>query len=132
MSAHDERDDLTDDVVAYRERATAMLPEIAQQVRGALAEEGLDVSVFFLVPHSGDAVITFGTSGDPSDDEWGRVADVVASVVRQSIALARTRCREVMCATTDEVADHPRPLEISPVDGTAGQTADARSGAESR
>lgn len=129
MDFNDEREDLTDDgrAAAHRERATAMLPEIAQQVKEALTGERIDTSVFFLVPNSGDAIITFGSAVDLPDAEWGRVADVVASTVRQSIGFAGTRCREVVCATTDAVADHPRPSEISPVDWTL-----QRSGAENR
>jgi hypothetical protein len=95
---------LDDDVTAHRERAKDLLNQIAQQAKAALDEQGLDFSLFFIVPHSGDAIITFGTSGDPSDPEWGRVADVVASVVSQLIGLAGTRCREVTCATTHDQA----------------------------
>jgi hypothetical protein len=123
MDVNDERADQADEerVAVHRDRAEGMLNQIAQQAKAALDEQGLDFSLFFIVPRSGDAVITFGTSGDPSDDEWGRVADVVASVVQQLVGLAGTRCREVVCATTDAVSDHPRPLELSPLDGTAGQ-----------
>jgi hypothetical protein len=103
-----ETQELTDDdaVIVHRERAKAKLPEIAQQVKQALAAEGIDTPIYFIVPHSGDAIVTFGTSGDPGADEWGRVADVVASVVRQAVGLAGTRCREVVCATTH---DHESP-----------------------
>ena len=67
MDFNDEREDLADDgrAAAHRERATAMLPEIAQQVKEALTGERIDTSVFFLVPNSGDAIITFGSAVDP-------------------------------------------------------------------
>ncbi len=76
MDFNDEREDLTDDgrAAAHRERATAMLPEIAQQVKEALDRAGIDTSVFFLVPNSGDAIITFGLSRrsrpTPNGVEW--------------------------------------------------------------
>ena len=108
METHDALDDLTDDerVAAHRERVKAMLPEIAQQIREALAEQGIDTPLFFIVPHSGDAIITFGTSGDPSGDEWDRVGEIVGSIVAQSIGLDRVRCRPVTCATTDPIVNH--------------------------
>jgi hypothetical protein len=99
-----ETHDLTDDerVAAHRERVTAMLPEIAQQIREALAEQGIDTPLFLIVPRSGDAIITFGTSLDPSGDEWDRVGKIVSSIVRRMVGLDRTRCREVICATTHD------------------------------
>jgi hypothetical protein len=123
METHDALDDLTDDerVAAHRERAKAKLNQIAQQTRQALTQQGMDTSVYFLVPHSGDAIVTFGTAGDPSDDEWNRVAEIVSSIVRQTVGLDRTRCREVMCATT---ADHQPPQPI-PAPLTAHQEASA-------
>lgn len=128
METHDALDDLTDDerVAARRERVTAMLPEIAQQIREALAEQGIDTPLFFIVPHSGDAIITFGTSGDPSGDEWDRVGEIVGSIVAQSIGLDRVRRREVICATTH---DHqPSGASVSRTPMPALQ----HSGAESR
>jgi hypothetical protein len=104
--AHDQQDDLTDDkcVAVQRDRAMGMLNQIAQQAKAALDEQGLNISLFFLVPHSGDAIITFGTSDDPSDDEWDRVEEIVGSIVGQSIGLDRVRCRSVASATTRDRA----------------------------
>jgi len=98
-------DDLTDDerVAVHRARAATMLTEINRQAKQTLVDAGIDLDLFFLIPNSGEAIITFGTSGDPSDDQWGRVADVVSSVVRQSVGLDRSRCQEVICATTDDL-----------------------------
>ena len=120
-----EYDDLTDDgrAAAHRSRATAMLPEIAGQVRGALAEQALDLTLFFLVPHTGDSIISFGTSGDPSDPEWEQVCGIVSSIVRMSIGLDRTRCREIACAsTTDLITDRRH----SPVQSDIQSSADHR------
>jgi hypothetical protein len=131
MDIDDERADQADEerVAVHRDRAKGMLNQIAQQAKAALDEQGLDFSLFFIVPHSGDAVITFGTSGDPSDDEWGRVADVVASVVQQLVGLAGTRCRKVACATT-EVADPPSSFGNQSIGRNCWPTAEARSGAD--
>jgi hypothetical protein len=104
---------LDDDVTAHRERAKERLSQIAEQTKQVLAEHGIDTSVFFLIPHTGDAIVTFGTSLNPSDHEWNRVTEVVSAIVRQTVGLDHTRCREVVCATT---ADLCQP---SAADGTA-------------
>ena len=63
---------LDDDVTAHRERAKDLLNEIARQTKQALTEQGIDTSVFFLIPHTGDAIVTFGTTLDPDDALWSR------------------------------------------------------------
>ena len=69
-------DDLTDDSdeATYRERATALLDQIAQQAKQALSNAGIDIDLFFLIPRSGDAILTFGTLADPPDDLWSTVS----------------------------------------------------------
>lgn len=116
MDINDALDDLTDDdaVIAHRARAKAELDQIAQHVRQALTEQGIDVPVFFIMPRSGDSVLTFGTITDPPDDEWSRIGEIVSSIVRQVVGLDRVRCREVMCATTHSVADHQPQASSAP------------------
>jgi hypothetical protein len=63
-------DDLRDDdeMAAHRAKAKAELDQIARQARQALTEQGLgDISLFFLIPNSGDSILVFGTPGDPDD-----------------------------------------------------------------
>lgn len=105
MDIHDGRDDLADDgdVTVHRERAKTMLDQIAAEVKQALTDKGIDLSLFFLIPSSGDSVLIFGTSADPSDDLWNRVAEIVAPIVQQSVGLAGTRCKAMACATTDDL-----------------------------
>jgi len=106
MDAHDEaddqRDDLTDDddddVPAYRARAAIMLDQIAQASKRALADQGIDL--FFLVPNSGEAILIYGTPGDPDDASWEQVGETVAAIVGGLIGLRDTRRRPVRCATT--------------------------------
>jgi hypothetical protein len=102
MDTHSEDDDLTDDIeeATYRERATAMLNQIAHDAKIALAERDITLDVFFTVPRSGCAVVTFGTLANPSDDQWDQVSEVVSAIVRRSIGLERSRCRALVCATT--------------------------------
>ena len=94
---------LDDDVTAHRERAKDLLDEIARQTKQALTEQGIDTSLFFLVPHlatpssrSGRPSIQTMTSGAESRGRLG--------LVRLLVGLAGTRCREVTCATTHDQA----------------------------
>jgi hypothetical protein len=102
MDADGDHDDLTDDndEATYRERAAAMLDQIAQQAKQALSDAGIGIGLFFIVPRSGKAILNFGTPGDPPDDLWDKVRDIVSAIVRRSIGLERLRCRELACATT--------------------------------
>jgi hypothetical protein len=120
MDCNDERDDLTDDeadVMAHRARARDLLNEIARQAKQALSDQSIDINLFFIVP-SGNAVVTFGCSGDPTDDEWNRVAGIVTPIVSGLIGLTGTQCRAVACATT-EIADQPSQPAVQPT-GQAG------------
>jgi hypothetical protein len=90
-----------DDARTPRERAASKLDQIAQLVRQALMEHGIDVTVFFVVPSSGDAIVTFGTTGNPPDDLWARISDLVNAVVKEAVGVGRLRCRHLVCAGTD-------------------------------
>src|SRR5690349_1245210 len=105
MDEHDEPDDLTDDerVADHRDRARSELDQIAQRAKQALINAGIDIPVFFTIPNSGDSVLTFGTVTDPADEAWDRASKIISSIVGESVGLTRTRCREVMCATTDQM-----------------------------
>ena len=93
------RDD-EDTVEAKRTRAAAMLEQIACQVREALRAEDIGMPVFFVIPNSGQAILSFGTPGDPPDDEWERVSEIVTSIVARSLGMRGPRRRELQCATT--------------------------------
>jgi hypothetical protein len=109
-------DDLTDDseVMAHRTRAASRLDQIAQQVKLTLSEQGIDISLFFIVPSSGDAILPFGTVADPDDVLWERVGEIVADIVGRAVGLDRTRRRPVVCASTDAVGDHQTSQSADP------------------
>jgi hypothetical protein len=116
-----ELDDQTndDDVLAYRAKAKGMLDQIVRQVKVALKEDGIDLDVFVMIPSSGDSIATFGTASDPDDALWSRVSVIVCGIVRQTVGLQCTRCREVVCATTADhqpiAASQPVPMQQSEV-----------------
>jgi hypothetical protein len=114
-----------DDVTAHRARTIETLDQITQKAKLALIEQGIDLPLFFIVPHSGDALLTFGTITDPPDVLWDRVGEIVSSVVRQSVGLERTRCRPVVCATTESAADHQTARRSMRQGHSAAASADA-------
>jgi hypothetical protein len=87
-------------VIAHRARARSLLPQIMEQVKQSLDEAGIGLDVFVMIPSSGDAVATFGTVIDPPDAVWGRVGDIVCSIVGKAVGLGRVSRRELACATT--------------------------------
>jgi hypothetical protein len=113
MDTPDEPDYLTD-VMTLRARAKVMLSQIAQQTKQTLIDADIDLGIFFLLPNSGEAIVTFGTPGNPPDDEWNRVGEIVGSIVAKSIRLDRVRCRPVTCATTDSIADREPSQPVQP------------------
>jgi hypothetical protein len=114
MDIYDEQDDLADDddVTVHRAKAQEEIDRIAQQVRQALTEQGIDIPLFFLIPNSGDSILAFGTPGDPDDHLWNRVGEIVSGIVRRTVGLDRTRCRPIVCATTSD-----RPAGADEADG---------------
>lgn len=88
------------DTQTHRQRATSDLDQIAQQVKRVLAENGIDVSLFFVVPGGGDAILSFGSMSDPSDELWDRITNLVCDVIKEAIGVDRVRCRGAACAST--------------------------------
>ena len=93
----DEDYDLTDET-AYRERATLLLDEFAQRARAVLRDAGIGIDLIFVVPPSGDAILTFGTAAELYSQEWQALRTTVSSLVRRSIGLEPAQCRDVVCA----------------------------------
>src|SRR5690242_2747119 len=87
-------------VAAQRARARNLLPQITQKVKQALHEASIEIDVFLMIPLTGDAIATFGTLTDPSDELWTSVGEIVCSVLAKTIGLKRARSRELACATT--------------------------------
>jgi len=100
-------DDLVmdDGVVAQRAKASAELDRITRTAKQALLHAGIDLELFFMVPNSGDAILTYGTPGDPDDNLWDRVRDIVVAVLQETVGLERPKCNAVLCATTGPIAD---------------------------
>jgi hypothetical protein len=110
-------DDLTDDgdPSVYRDRTRAELDQITRLTKNALAEHGIDLTVFFLVQSSGPILI-FSTMSDPSNHQWEQVSEIVLSIMREVTGLDGVWSRQVMCASTDAVAGNEHsPMPISTI-----------------
>jgi hypothetical protein len=97
MTAMDEHGDTIDET-AYRERATALLDEFAQQARAVLRDAGIGIDLIFVVPPSGDVILTFGTAAELYSQECQALRTTVSSLVRRSIGLQPGQCRDLICA----------------------------------
>ena len=86
----------TTDETAYRERATLLLDEFAQRARAVLRDAGIGIDLIFVVPPSGDVILTFGAAAELYREEWQAIRTTVSSLVRRSIGLESgpvPRCR---------------------------------------
>ena len=81
-----------------RERLTLSLHEIASKVTAALRDAGLSIPVFLTVPSAGDALLTFATSLDPSDEDWSHAGRIVNGIISDKIDGVKLRHRELPCA----------------------------------
>jgi hypothetical protein len=99
MTAMNERcNAANDDEMAYRERATTLLDEFAQQARGVLRSAGIGIDLIFVVPESGDVILTFAMAAELYSEEWKAIRTSVSSLVRRGIGLEPAQCRDVVCA----------------------------------
>ncbi len=95
-----------DDELTYRERATALLDDFAQQARGALRDAGIGIDLIFVVPPSGDVILTFCTAAELYSEEWKAIRATVSSLVRRSIGLDPAQRRDVVCSTAYAADTH--------------------------
>lgn len=93
-----------DAVEAQRDRASAELDQIARTAKQALVRAGIELELFFMVPNSGNAILTYGTATDPDDNLWDRVREIIFAVLRGTIGLERPQSHAALCATTGPIA----------------------------
>jgi hypothetical protein len=96
------------DVTMTRLRTGALLDEIIQRVNTALGDQDIDIDLFVMVP-SPDVIITIGTPGSPTADEWRSVSEIVSSVVQEFIGLERVRCCPLPPARHSPTSSSPGP-----------------------
>jgi hypothetical protein len=100
MDTIDDQDDgrFDNDIDAQREMIRHSLNEIANDVGMALRDAGLRFPVYLTVPSSGDALATFATPLDPSDDDWAAASGIVSRIVSKTLGDIPLRNRPQECA----------------------------------
>ena len=96
MDATDET--WTNGIDAQREIIRQSLNEIANDVGMALRDVGLRFPVYLTVPNSGDALATFATPLDPSDEDWLQASTIVSRIVSKTLGDIPLRNRRQECA----------------------------------
>jgi hypothetical protein len=99
MDAHNTLTGDLADEPAYRERATAILDELAHRARVELRRANIPLNVYFVIGPSGDAILTCGAVADK--EQWQEIKAEVGKIVRRSIGLEPAQCRQVICAMAD-------------------------------
>jgi hypothetical protein len=74
---------------AQREMIRHSLGAIANDIGMALRDVGLRFPVYLTVPNSGDALTTFATPLDPSDDDWAAASGIVTRIVSKALGTCR-------------------------------------------
>lgn len=87
-----------DDIDTRRETIRQSLDTIANDVGMALWDAGLRFPVYMTVPNSGDALATFATPLDPSDDDWAAASGIVTRIVSKILGDIPLRNRHQECA----------------------------------
>lgn len=89
------------DPAERREQVRAKLGEISAEVQRELSVRSVEMNLFFVVGNTGDAILTVGTDGNPDDDWWEEVVEIVQAVVERAVGIERTRSRELARAASD-------------------------------
>jgi hypothetical protein len=85
---------------AQRDRLSVSIDQIAAEVTTVLCDESLRIPIFFAIPSSGSALLTFATTADPTDQTWERVSKIVCQIVGNTIGVTGLIGRPLTSAAT--------------------------------
>jgi hypothetical protein len=83
-----------------RGKMISCLTEVAAEATAALNDAGLPMPLFFSVPSSGEALATFGTPGDPSEEDWHRASAIILGIVGRKLAIEGLRTNALPCVAS--------------------------------
>jgi hypothetical protein len=81
-----------------RARLRPCLDDVAEEAISALQEADLTMPVYFAVPSSGSAILTFMTCHDPSDADWSKATQIICDVAGRKIQVENLIGRALRCA----------------------------------
>jgi hypothetical protein len=58
------------------------------------------MEVFFSVPLSGESLMTFATSVDPTDGDWDRATQIICTIVGHIVGLEGLYSRSLPCVSS--------------------------------
>jgi hypothetical protein len=99
----DQTEDETFDPKLTREQIAERLPEISSRTKSELQAAGITFPIFFLIPTSGNALITVGTTNDPGDDEWELASSIAVSVMQEVLGTEHLKTNSIACALAHPV-----------------------------
>jgi hypothetical protein len=108
-----------DTQTTLREEIKEQLTAIAAAVQVALRETDLAYPVFFSIPSSGRAILTYATPCDPCDADWQRMSAIVCGIVSEAIDVEGLQGRELPCAVATGTMGAADLLVASPNAGSA-------------
>ncbi|MDQ2763186.1 MAG: hypothetical protein M3Y22_06745, partial [Pseudomonadota bacterium] len=79
-----------------RQKVISSLDEVAKEAAAALKEAGLTMPLFFSVPSSGEALLTFATPADPSDPDWAQASQIIINIVETIVGVEGLRSRPLL------------------------------------
>jgi hypothetical protein len=82
-----------------RANLIAILPELAVEAAAALSAAGLHIPIFFSIPNSGHAIITFATPIDPTDAEWHHACRIACAILEAKTGKQNLTARELFCCS---------------------------------
>jgi hypothetical protein len=101
MDTNDQQIDLTNMVDAQREMLRGSLPEVVNDIGMALRDAGLHFPIFITLPTSGNAIATFATPLDPSDDDWQEASDIAREIIQKRLGCGPLYSRRSACAVAN-------------------------------
>jgi hypothetical protein len=84
-----------------REKLILILPQIASEVTTAIRAANLAIPIFFMIPTTGDTLLTFATPADPTDADWDHASEIIRRIVEAKIGVGKLVTRPVHCISSE-------------------------------
>ena len=101
MDTNDQQINRNNMLDARRAMLRDSLPEIVNDIGIALRDAGLHFPIFITLPTSGNAIATFATPLDPSNDDWQEASEIAREIIRKWIGCGPLCGRTIACAVAN-------------------------------
>jgi hypothetical protein len=83
---------------ALRATIRTQLDALAAAIERALRAADLACPVFFSIPSSGEAILSFATPLDPCDEDWRRICAIICGIIHDTTGVDGLCGRDLPCA----------------------------------